>query len=210
MAKPTPENTLRNVHTGKTLYHRPDCTSIKETVEAAARAGVSLEGVDLRRADLRCAYLSIANLNGANLWRANLHGAVMRATHLNGAILDEAFLQGADLGNAYLQDASLLRVDLAFVKLNRANFENALAFRETRLGKRGRVKTASRSDGHIFSLWDCMDGKWRVQAGCRWFTLPEAWRHWTTARDNTPLGEETFDILVAFEHHITRLEAEGN
>jgi hypothetical protein len=209
MAKPTPEITLRNL-TGKALYHLPNSTSIKQTVEAAANAGVSLAGVDLRGADLRCGYLSSADLNGADLQGADLQGVVMRATRLKGAILDDACLQGADLQDAFLQDASLLRADLAFVKLNWANFENALAFGGTRLGKRGQVKTASRSDGYIFSLWDCMDGKWRVQAGCRWFTLPEAWKHWTATRNNTPRGEETFDILVAFEHHITRLEAKGN
>ena len=45
-------------------------------------------------------------------------------------------------------------------------------------------------------------------AGCRWFTLPEAWRHWQATRDSTPLGEETFDILVLFEHHVERLAQE--
>jgi len=34
--------------------------------------------------------------------------------------------------------------------------------------------------------------------------MEEAWAHWTKTRDGTPLGEETFDILVLFEHHIER------
>ena len=57
-------------------------------------------------------------------------------------------------------------------------------------------------------LFDCEDGAPRVLAGCRWFTLPEAWRHWQETRDSTPLGEETFDLLVLFEHHVERLAQE--
>ena len=40
----------------------------------------------------------------------------------------------------------------------------------------------------------------RVKAGCRNFTLGEAWQHWTTTRGGTPLGDETLaivDCLVA-------------
>ena len=66
------------------------------------------------------------------------------------------------------------------------------------------VKMATRSDGHTFTVFPCADGIWRLTAGCRFFTLEEAWQHWEWARAGTALGEETFDILVLFEHHIER------
>jgi hypothetical protein len=71
----------------------------------------------------------------------------------------------------------------------------------------GVVKFASRSDGYQFTLFPCADGVWRLTAGCRYFTMEQAWKHWTTTRVGKDLGEETLDILVLFEHHIDRVDA---
>ena len=68
----------------------------------------------------------------------------------------------------------------------------------------GVVKMVTRSDGYTFTVFPCADAIWRLTAGCRFFTLEEAWQHWQKTRAGTPLGEETFDILVMFEHHIER------
>ena len=70
------------------------------------------------------------------------------------------------------------------------------------------IKTASRSDGYTFTLLRCADDVWRLTAGCRFFTMDEAWRHWMTTRgdrDDT-LGAETLDILWLFDRHIERRE----
>ena len=117
--------------------------------------------------------------------------AVTSGADLRGADLRVANLVGADLRGAYLGGANLWG----------ANLWGAVKIRALR-------KTCSRTDGHEFHLWDCEDGTWRVTAGCRFFTLDEAWSHWTQTRDNTPLGEETFDILVMFEHQAERDDAE--
>jgi uncharacterized protein YjbI with pentapeptide repeats len=109
---------------------------------------------------------------------------------LSGADLSYANLSGANLSGADLSAATLSGADLLGVKL----------------GGKGQVKLATRSDGFDFRLIDCADGEWRVMAGCRWFTLAKAWEHWESTRNNTPLGEETFDILVMFEHHAARLD----
>ena len=69
------------------------------------------------------------------------------------------------------------------------------------------IKTASRSDGHSFFLKDCGEHGYMLEAGCRWFTMTEAEKHWTETRLGTDLGNETFDILRLFKVHITRLEA---
>ncbi len=71
-------------------------------------------------------------------------------------------------------------------------------------GSGATVKYCSRSDGYVFKLNLCGNGHYYVEAGCRWFPIETAWKHWVRARDKTPLGEETFDILVMFEHHIER------
>ena len=54
-----------------------------------------------------------------------------------------------------------------------------------------------RSDGHCFAYVPCSDGKLRVIAGCRYFTMREARKHWKETRGGTALGEETFIILKA-------------
>ena len=111
---------------------------------------------------------------------------------------------------AVAQHANLYRADLSGADLSGANLYCAIYRGGIKIGARGLLKTCSRSDGYDFHLFDCEDGSPRVDAGCRWFTLPEAWLHWTRARDATPLGEETFDILVMFEHHIERINANQN
>ena len=69
------------------------------------------------------------------------------------------------------------------------------------------IKSASRSDGFMFLLKDCGEDGYLMEAGCRWFTMAEAEKHWTETRLGTDLGNETFDILRLFKVHITRLEA---
>lgn len=54
-----------------------------------------------------------------------------------------------------------------------------------------------RSDGHCFVYVPCSDGKLRVIAACRYFTMREARKHWKETRGGTALGEETFIILKA-------------
>lgn len=71
------------------------------------------------------------------------------------------------------------------------------------------LKIATRSDGYTFTVFPCMDNVWRLTAGCHFFTLEEAWQHWKRTRVGTPLGEETFDILVMFEHHIEHQKQKG-
>jgi hypothetical protein len=109
------------------------------------------------------------------------------------AALILALRSGADLSGADLSGANLSGADLCGVD-----------YRGTKIGGGGFIKRTDRSDGYEFSLFDCEDGQYRIMAGCRWFTLEEAWKHWSDTRDGTDLGEETFDILVMFEHHAAR------
>ena len=69
--------------------------TIRTSVEALAREGVSMFGVDLRDADLRDADLEFADFTGADLSFARLTGARLR-----GADLEFARLTGADFRNA--------------------------------------------------------------------------------------------------------------
>jgi hypothetical protein len=39
------------------------------------------------------------------------------------------------------------------------------------------------------------DAEPMVKAGCRLFTLPQAWQHWNRTRGGTPLGDETIAII---------------
>ena len=61
------------------------------------------------------------------------------------------------------------------------------------------VVAAVRSDGHTFALIPCADDQWRVTAGCRYLTIPEARAHWTTTRGGTRLGAESLAILDLFQ-----------
>ena len=169
-------------------------------------AGANLAGADLARADLAGANLAGANLARANLARANLAGAYLARANLAGAYLADAYLADANLADAYLAGANLAGANLAGAYLADANLAGA-KWREGVTLNRAPVKECTRTDGHRFLLLDTSAG-WRVQAGCRFFSMDEARRHWEATRAGTDLGDETFDILVMFEHQIER-EARG-
>lgn len=88
--------------------------------------GANLIGVDLRKANLKYAYLIEADLRGAklrgadltcaDLYNANLQGADLYNANLKGADLRYANLKGADLVNADLRNANLSNADLIDVK----------------------------------------------------------------------------------------------
>jgi len=67
---------------------------------------------------------------------------------------------------------------------------------------------ASRSDGYIFML--CQQRKRGtpavIIAGCRYFTMAAARKHWAKTRGGTKLGDETMAILDYFE---VRAKIEG-
>ena len=66
-----------------------------------------------------------------------------------------------------------------------------------------------RSDGHIFIYVRCADGQRRILAGCRYFTMPEARKHWKKTRDGTPLGQETMMILDLLELQLSTRKLGG-
>jgi hypothetical protein len=87
---------------------------------ALANCGKTLQGCNLKGADL-----DSVNLAGQNLSGANLQGADLQAADLHGADLQGANLQGANLDMANLQGANLQGVNLQGATVNNANLPNA-------------------------------------------------------------------------------------
>jgi hypothetical protein len=92
--------------------------------------GISLNGAELRRANLSYAYLQGADLfgailQGADLTEADLEGAYLRGTDLTGARLGRANLGGATLESAKMQDVDLTGADLRNVNLSSATMVHA-------------------------------------------------------------------------------------
>ena len=123
---------------------------LKEAVEEAVRQDISLNGANLRYAnleganlkdadlkyanlygaDLRCANLRNANLRyaihiDADLRNADLYGADLKCANLRNANLKGAYLRGADLEGADLSGAKLERAELLFADLKGAKLEGA-------------------------------------------------------------------------------------
>ena len=117
---------------------------------------------------------------------------------LEAAVKTRADLSGADLSGADLSGANLWGANLSGTSIRDG----------VKLHARGIAKEATRSDGYRFFLLDTQaPGRWRVMAGCRFFTLPEAWKHWGYgSRAGTALGAESEDILILFEHYAERVE----
>jgi uncharacterized protein YjbI with pentapeptide repeats len=87
--------------------------------------GANLEGVNLRKLDLRAADLRRANMRGVNLQKVNLAGAKLKGALLHGANFQQANLQGAGLAWAILRGANLMGADLRGANLSRADLTNA-------------------------------------------------------------------------------------
>ena len=167
------------------VIFKGDFSTFAVCVEAAVKIGADLSGAGLSGADLRG-----ADLRGADLRRTGLRGADLSGAGLRGADLRGADLRGADLDGASLSGATLRDCCLSGTKLG-----------ETEVLSLDRL--ATRADGYDFFLWNTNCG-WRVTAGCRFFTMDQAWQHWERTRGGTPLGDESHDILTMFELHIQR------
>lgn len=63
----------------------------------------------------------------------------------------------------------------------------------------GKVFFIQRSDAHKFMYLRCQDGKHRIVAGCRYFTLPEAKQHWN--KDHTRHAESMWIIRSLLDHY---------
>ena len=198
----------------------PKQRNMATLVERAVRRGIDLTGADLSflnlsdtnlrgaklaRAKLDNSMVSYANLEGANLMEATLRNTNMHGSILSKANLERAWLTRTQFVFAVLENANLYGAELMDVNFSKANLTGT-EYKGVALGRCGAVAQAKRSDMYNFQLIHCADGKWRVMAGCRWFTLRQAWKHWEDTRRHTDLGEETYDILVMFEHQAARMD----
>ena len=123
-----------------------------------------------------------ANLSGANLSRADLRWANLSEADLREVDLSEANLSGANLSGANLRGANLRGVDLSRADLRRADITGAKG-----------IYLLPVQDPRGYS-WPhailCSDGEWRIRAGCRFFTIPEARAHWgETYKGNRRIGD---------------------
>jgi len=124
------------------------------------------------------AYLGGADLGGADLGGADLRDANLRGANLRGANLRDAYLGGADLGVAYLGGAYLRDAYLGGADLRGADV----------------IHCGDRSDGYGFFAHIREDKIWII-AGCRYFNITDAAKHWKVTRDGTQLGNESQQIL---------------
>ncbi|MEM0942728.1 MAG: pentapeptide repeat-containing protein [Pseudomonadota bacterium] len=79
--------------------------------------GAFLAGADLRSARIEGADLGFARLEGADLKRAGMEGASLFEARLEGADLRNARMEGAGLGFARMAGANLIGADLKFTNL---------------------------------------------------------------------------------------------
>ena len=86
---------------------------------------------------------------------------------------------------------------------------NARVFDNAGVSGSARVYGIMRSDGYCFIYVPCADDKWRVIAGCRYFTMDEARSHWGSPdyRD-AKLATETLVILDCLEK-LRAVKSEG-
>jgi len=106
--------------------------SVKQTLSLRGRhlEGAIFYFADLRKADLRKAYLQGASLFNAKLqgtwfYQAQLQGADLSQAKLLGASLDSAQLQGASLEQVELQGALVSNAQLQGAKLDKAQLQGA-------------------------------------------------------------------------------------
>lgn len=129
----------------------------------------------------------------AGRWHAKfaVEQAVKEGVSLERADLSWAVLSGADIRGANMRDANMRWAVLRRADLSGANMRDAdltgVSGIEDRI-----IDLGVRSDGHRFLLTRTEPGEWRIKAGCRNFTITEAFAHWNKTRpESDPLGDET-------------------
>jgi hypothetical protein len=142
---------------GLCFWHDPAVnkrgTRLVEELETLVQGGESLEGFQLRGADLSHAYLTqrerahSVNLSHADLARANLQDAHLFHIDLRHSSLFKADLRRANLNNARLDSADLLAADLRETKLEAVDWglhlrQEYRARELMRLGKRFEARQA--------------------------------------------------------------------
>ena len=101
------------------------------------------------------------------------------------ADLRGADLRGANLRGADLSLANLSRADLRGANLSRANLRGA-----------GIIDCGQRSDGYQFFIHATARDQPMLIAGCRYFTLEQARKHWAKTRpEGERLGDESRALL---------------
>lgn len=171
-------------------------------VQVARDTGANLSGADLTGADLSGAYLSGANLTGAYLTRANLSGANLSGAYLSGAYLSGADLTRADLTGAYLSGAYLTRADLT-----RANLSGAYLKGEPVKRLLAQAERLTPGDAYTFRAWEVEAGGTMIEAGCRWFTIPNFRAHVAAEYPGTDKADDTLEILDYIERRALRVGA---
>ena len=125
-----------------------------------------------------------ADLGGANLGGADLGGANLRGADLGDADLGGADLRGADLGGANLYGANLRGADLYGADLRGADLRGA-----------DLIVGGTRSDGYQFLVHKEENGELMIRAGCRYFSVVAARKHWADTRGGTQLGDESLELV---------------
>ncbi len=114
-------NMYLKTKSGKILFEGRFHT-VKQAVEVAVKENISLDGVNLRQANLVGAELDNVSLNKACLWGANLTRANMTGAQLH----------GSDCRNANIKDCCLAESDCSGVDFRGSYFSNTI-FREANL-----------------------------------------------------------------------------
>ena len=120
-------------------------------------------------------------------------GFAVRWAIKNGAYLEGADLKGADLEGAYLKGANLEGADLEGANLEGANLKGAY-LKGANLKGANLVHCGTRSDGWEFFAHLSNGSIW-IKAGCRYFTITDAAKHWHDTRGDTQLGDESQQLL---------------
>ena len=126
-------------------------------------------------------------------------GAIMKVIQLGTGVV---LWEGKTLSRANLSRANLYGADLSDADLSRANLSGADLSRADLSGA-NLIVGGQRSDGYRFLLIRELDGTLKVSAGCRYFTLFEARKHWKITRPNSRLGSESFELMRSLQEMAT-------
>jgi len=96
---------------------KPD-ENTRSEIEQLHREGKSLEGVQLKKADMSGAKLVNADMQNADLTRADFSGASLYGVNLKGATLFKTNFEGANLKSANMKNCDMLGADFTNTKLN--------------------------------------------------------------------------------------------
>ena len=128
---------------------RKDNPDVNPDLAWANLIGLDLQGVDLKKTNMKLAFCRSVNFTNADFSGAILYGTNFQNAVLNSATMKNADLEGANLIDAVLENADLEGANMKLAVLDRANCRGVNLLNAKKLGYKQLMNAATLANANL-------------------------------------------------------------